>query len=403
MKKSFFVCLFLLFCLLSMLCGCSGIENGDDGNFLFDDNGFAGEDENDDRFLNLSGEIRGVWLSYLELKEAPKESEEQFSKYVQNEFKRLLSLSVNCVFVHVRPFADAIYESEIFPSSSCVVKKQGDALPFDFLRVITEEGKKCGLSVHAWINPYRILPKTESESDLCSKSPGKTLSFPDVVELEDGTFFSPASEKARNLIISGVREILDNYDVDGIHIDDYFYPTQKKAVDSSFYEQYIKSGGKLSLDSWRRENVNALVSGIYRTVKESGKEKIFSISPGGDIEKDFSVCYADVERWGNEDGFCDILIPQIYYGFKNESKPFKKCAAEWRNAVKNKNVSLCAGLALYKRGKEDKYAGESGKNEWKSDDIIPRQIEEIKKLGFCGFCLYSLRFVNFNEKLYANG
>ena len=405
MKRKIFAALLLLIFLPAVLCGCgSGLLSDDDGEeYLLEDDDLADEAEDDDRFLDISKEIRGVWFSYLELKAAPKESEKQFSAYILSQFKKLQKLSVNCVFVQVRPFADAIYESEIFPSSSCVVKKRGDSLPFDFLRVICEKGRKCGLSVHAWINPYRILPRGESRSKLCEKSPGKTLSFPDVVEIDEGMFFSPASEKARRLIISGVREILGKYEVDGIHIDDYFYPSQKEKVDSSFYKEYLKGGGTLALDSWRRENVNALVSGIYSAVKESGEDKIFSISPGGDIEKNFSVYYADVERWGKEDGFCDVLIPQIYYGFKNESKPFEKCAIGWRNIVKNDNVRLCAGLALYKRGKEDKFAGERGKNEWKEEELISRQIETLRTQGFDGFCLYSLQFVNFNEKLYPSG
>lgn len=405
MKRKF-LAVFLSTLLLFSLCGCSDslIQNDEPEDFIFDGEGLGDEYGNGEgEFLDISKEIRGVWLSYLELKAAPKENEEQFSAWVLNEFKKLQRLSVNCVFVQVRPFADAIYESSLFPSSACVSKNQGEKLLFDFFRVICEQGRKCGLSVHAWINPYRILPRGESKTTLCADSPGRTFAFPDVVELDEGLYFSPASEKARRLIISGVREILEKYDVDGIHIDDYFYPSQNKKVDESFYEDYLNGGGTLDLDSWRRENVNTLVSGIYSAVKENSKRKILSISPGGDIEKNLSVYYADVERWGNEDGFCDVLIPQIYYGFKNESKPFEKCAIRWKNAVKNKNVRLCAGLALYKRGKEDKFAGESGKDEWKEDGIIARQIETLKEQNYDGFCLYSLQFVKFNEKLYSDG
>lgn len=408
MKRKIFAVL-LSVLLVFLLCACAGslVRDEEGGDFVLDGDEIAGGDENDvdnGRFLDLSKEIRGVWLSYLELKTAPKETAEQFSSYILGEFKKLQRLSVNCVFVQVRPFADSIYESGLFPSSSCVVKNQGDSLPFDFLRVICEQGRKCGLSVHAWINPYRILPRGESREKLCGESPGKTLSFPDVVELEEGVFFSPASKKAQRLIIAGVREILKEYDVDGIHIDDYFYPSQSKKTDGYFYKEYQKGGGTLPLDFWRRENVNELVCGIYSAVKESSKKKILSISPSADIEKDFSVYYADVERWGNEDGFCDVLIPQIYFGFKNQSKPFEECALRWRNSVKNKNVRLCAGLALYKRGKEDSFAGEYGKNEWKSDEnIIFRQIETLREQDYDGFCLYSLQFVKFNEKLYSDG
>lgn len=400
MKRKIYA-LILLVLVPLVLCACgNGLLNGDDEDEFFFEDGDVGEAvTQDDRFIDISNEIRGVWLSYLELKAAPKETQEQFSQYISQQFEKLKRLSVNSVFVHVRPFADAVYESDLYPSSFCVVKSQGEKLPFDFLRIICEKGRENGMKIHAWINPYRILPSGGKKDVLCEKSAGKRLSYPDVITLEEGMFFSPASEKGRQLIIAGVREILENYDVDGIHIDDYFYPSQKKEVDSAFFEKYRKCGGRLSLDSWRRENVNALVSGIYAAVKESGNEKVFSISPVGDIEKNYSVYYADVERWGNEDGFCDILMPQLYYGFKNESKPFEKCAVRWRNAVKNKKVRLCAGLALYKVGKEDGFAGVNGKDEWKEPGVIERQIDTLRKNSFDGFCLYSLQFVNFNENL----
>lgn len=397
-----FAAAFLLLCLLS-LCSCGIASQGDSDTLNFE-NENIGDNMNDDaNFLFASFEIRGVWFSYLELKAAPKSSEEEFSSYLEAEFKKYKDLGLNSVFLQVRPFADSIFESELFPSSSCVVKKQGEKLPFDFLSVAVECAEKNGLSLHAWINPYRILPKGGEMSSLSETSPGKTFKEPDIVSLPEGVFFSPASLKAQKLIISGVKEILEKYGVDGIHIDDYFYPSTEKEVDEKQYEEYKKSGGALPLADWRRENVNALVRGIYGAVKACPTKKIFSISPGGDIEKNRNIYFADVKKWGSEEGYCDVLMPQIYYGFKNESKPFEKCAEDWRALVKSKTVKLSAGLALYKVGKEDTFAGESGKNEWKNEEeIISRQVEFLKDKKFDGFCLYSAQFVNFNENLLSN-
>ena len=402
MKKLF--CVILSAFLLFSFASCEN-EGMNDETISFGDENIGADDEDDKNngFLDLSKKICGVWLSYTELKNAPKKTEKEFSDYISSEFEKLKKLSVNTVFVHVRPFADAIYESEIFPSSSCVAKKQGEKLPFDFLRVITKKARDFSLSVHAWINPYRILPKGGDEKNLCEKSPGKTLSFPDVVSLDEGMFFSPASVKAQKMIISGVREILENYDVDGIHIDDYFYPTADEKIDEEQFKEYKEKNGTLSLSDWRRENVNALVRGIYCAVKKNSNEKIFSISPGGNIEKNRELYFADVEKWGSEDGFCDLLIPQIYFGFENEFLPFETCAESWRKIVTNKNVSLCAGLALYKIGKEDPNAGKRGKDEWKTEkEIISRQVEFLNENDYNGFCLFSMQFVNFNEKLLAN-
>lgn len=402
MKHKKFAAAALAIALLFLLCSCDNSDWMNDETISFGDEGVA-NNLDDNNFLDISKEVRGVWFSYLELKNAPKSTQEEFSSFLDERFETLKRLSVNCLFVQVRPFADAIYESKIFPSSNCVVEKQGDKLPFDFLKVITRKAKKYAISVHAWINPYRILPKEKADEKLCKSSPGKTLSFPDVVSLSEGLFFSPASLKAQKLVILGVREILQNYDVDGIHIDDYFYPTTNEKIDKAQFEEYGKNGGTLSLSDWRRENVNALIRGIYLEVKKNSKEKIFSISPGGNIEKNRNVYFADVEKWGSEEGYCDLLIPQIYFGFGNEFLPFEDCAKSWRKIVTNKNVTLCAGLALYKVGKEDLNAGKGGKDEWTTEKkIIARQVEFLKSQNYGGFCLYSLQFVNFNEKLLAN-
>lgn len=389
--------------LLFSLCACDGSNWTNDETLSFGNDNIGNDLEDKDNFLDLSKEMRGVWFSYLELKSAPKNTREEFEAYLDERFEALRKLSVNCIFVQVRPFADAIYESELFPSSVCVVKNQGDELPFDFLKVIVEKAKSFSFFVHAWINPYRILPKDESPKKLCERSPGKTFSVPDVVSLEEGLFFSPASLEAQRTVILGVREILQNYDVDGIHIDDYFYPTADEKIDKTQFEEYKSEGGTLSLSDWRRENVNALVRGIYREVKQSSKKRIFSISPGGNIEKNRDVYFADVEKWGSEEGFCDVLIPQIYFGFENENLPFEACAEQWRKIVTSKDVTLCAGLALYKVGKDDPNAGEGGREEWKTEErILARQVEFLRSKNFSGFCLYSLQFVNFNEKLLAN-
>ena len=94
-----------------------------------------------------------------------------------------------------------------------------------------------------------------------------------------------------------------------------------------------------------------------------------------------------------------MIIPQIYFGFDNETLPFESCASQWAELCKSRKVLLCAGLAVYKAGKEDTFAGDSGKNEWKENsDILKRQVEYLRENGFDGFCLYSSQFVNFNEK-----
>lgn len=348
-------------------------------------------------------EFRGAWLSYLEINPKKLTDENEYRAYVEGILCRLEGFKVGDLFVQVRPFADAVYKSEVFETSSSVVKKRGDSLPFDFLKVIIDEAGKKKIRIHAWINPYRILTQARNEEINSQSSIGKMLCEENsnkIIRTESGLFFNPASLEAQQFIIDGVREILKNYDVAGIHIDDYFYPSTGESIDKTQYAEYEKSGGRLSLEEWRRENVSSLISGIYCAVKACSKSKIFSISPCADIEKNEKLHYADVKKWCSEEGYCDMIIPQIYFGFDNEAMPFEGCANCWKELCKDKRVFLCAGLAAYKIGKEDAFAGESGKDEWKENsDILKRQVELLRNIGYNGFCLYSVQFVNFNENL----
>ena len=152
----------------------------------------------------------------------------------------------------------------------------------------------------------------------------------------------------------------------------------------------LKAGGKLSLSDWRRENVSVFVSGLYAAIKAIKPEVQLVISPGGNIDHNYNNLYADVARWAREPGFCDVLMPQLYYGFLNAKLPFEDTAREWASLVTAPNVQLCFGLAFYKSGKEDQYAG-GGKQEWvEHSDIIARQVAFCRTLSpYSGFALYT--------------
>ncbi len=394
-----FISIILIMLSVFGLCSCDSVVSDEDETMIiqdFDDEQVLDDEEDDNDFFI------GAWLSYMELSEKNAvKNAKQYENYISGILDNLKKVGVTNLFVQVRPFADSIYPSKLFPASEYTAEERGAGLPFDFLKIITQSAKKRGIGVHAWINPYRIQREYDKDK-LCPNSDAQKW-FDGVsdcaVKVGGGLYFNPASEKAKKLIINGVREILENYDVEGIHIDDYFYPAAEESFDKSEYDAYRKSGGTLGLSDWRRENVNSLVSGIYCAVKAVSKEKVFSISPGGDIDKDRDEMFADVELWSSQEGYCDIIMPQIYYGFKNKNQPFEQCALRWKSLC-GKKVRLVPGLALYKAGKEDAFAGESGADEWlTSDDIIKRQAEFLKENNFDGFCLYSAKYVNFNKNI----
>lgn len=345
----------------------------------------------------------GAWISYIEIKSAC-ESEQTFTDFLALMLDNFERVGVTDVFFHVRPFADAVYPSELFPSSSAVCESQGDELKLDYLNVALREVVSRGMRLHAWINPYRVssdadvnkLADTNKAKQWYAENSGR------VFEVGSKLWLNPADNEVQNLVTDGVRELLELYPgLSGIHIDDYFYPAELSDEDEAFYESYTASGGRLSLSEWRRENVTNLVSSLYRTVKQFGADKLFSISPSGKVDDCMNVSCADVELWCSSEGYCDMILPQIYFGFENEAQPFNTCLSRWKSLCKGGSVRLIPALALYKCGSEDPYAGEKGKREWlDNSDIIKRQVLEIKREGLEGFSLYSGSYVNFSISFY---
>ena len=198
-------------------------------------------------------------------------------------------------------------------------------------------------------------------------------------------YLVPAYKEVRELINREVSEILDNYSVDGIHIDDYFYPT----VSPEFDGESFAASGSSDLDKWRLSNITEMVKGIYDTVKAGDDRILFGISPQGSIPANYDSQYADVRLWAGQKGYCDYILPQIYFGFRNETAPFEKTLREWEDIRGSSGVSLIIGLAGYKTGKEDQWAGAAGELEWIEDaDIIEKQINAVENSSADGYSVY---------------
>ena len=343
-----------------------------------------------------SGELRAVWVNYNELSMKTYENggtENDFRLKAAKMCENIRTDGLNTVIVQVRPFCDAFYPSKYFPWSAYLTGTQGQAVEYDPLAVFIDCAQAQNLSAQAWINPYRVLPSTEwvllSADNPARKwyEAGKTENL---LLTGEGIYLNPASTEVQTLLLNGVREILENYAVSAIHLDDYFYPTTDYAVDADSFAAYLAAGGTLSQDDWRRENVSAFVSALYATVKAVNPQVQVVISPGGDLERNYNTLYADVARWAREPGYVDVLLPQLYYGFENEKKPFESTALEWANLQYADGVSLCFGLAAYKCGQEDAYAG-SGETEWTAHtDILARQVSYCRGLAHCdGFAFFT--------------
>ncbi len=328
----------------------------------------------------------GVWVSFSELDALLSgDFKPQFETLLQN----CKSINISELFIHVRPYGDAIYPSKIFPLRESSKKFEGDVLEYMIARA-----KDYGISVHAWINPYRIRTADSDITALPDGSPAKTWLTDDSpdndinVSLSGGIYLNPAEDEVRKTVIDGIRELLENYDLAGIHFDDYFYPTTDTAFDGASYNAYLAENEKpLGLDDWRRSQVNLLISGCHAAVKNYGDDLIFSISPAAGIEKNYSSLYADVKKW-MKDGSVDLIIPQLYFGFNYPQEEFRfdNLLEEWMALERKDNVEIMIGLAPYKINTDSPADTE----EWRNNHtILKRQIELCRKSGTNGYVFFS--------------
>ncbi len=342
-------------------------------------------------------EVRAVWLTYLELQEVfSSDSEEAYRNYITEVVTNMRSAGLNTLIYQVRPFADALYPSEIFPTSYVITGTEGDALRYDPFGIAVEIAHEYDIRIEAWINPYRIRT-AQSDVPLSDDNIASAWyqdGFRRVLRASSGTLvYNPASDEVQSLVVSGVQEILDLYDVDGIHLDDYFYPTTETAFDETEYLSFYHTNDAYTQAQWRTRNVNKLIRRIYEVVKTYDPAVTFGISPDGAIEANLTQHYADVALWMSEEGYVDYLMPQIYYGFDHSSHPFSEVLMAW-HSLNEIGIDIIPGIAAYKVGTVDTWAGE-GADEWVSDEgILAEMIKEIKdQPSDDGYALYRYAFL----------
>ena len=253
---------------------------------------------------NNTGEKKAVWFSYLDFGILKDNDEGSFRVNVNSIYQNLIDQGLNTIIVHVRSFSDAIYPSAIYPWAEFITSSP-EGLDYDPLKIMIEMAHEKNIKFEAWINPYRVSTyssKTKQIKNInyqCSflellNNPGNSIIEYDNVG-ETCLILNPADEGARKLVLEGVKEIIQNYDVDGIHFDDYFY------VDQAF--PFVNP-------EIRCQNVNNLVMEVYNLIKTSGKEITFGISPAGNIQNCLDMG-ADVKTWLSEEGYIDYIMPQI--------------------------------------------------------------------------------------------
>ena len=350
------------------------------------------------------GEYRAVWISYLEWQGADFSGESAFRAQMGDWFDQYAAMGLNTVIAQVRPFGDALYESGLFPWSHLCTGVQGQAPGFDPLTVLVEEAHARGLRLEAWLNPYRIALNGSMPGELAADNLYHT--HPEWVKaVEPGLYLDPASEEVQTYIAEGVAEILQNYAVDGIHLDDYFYPTTDEGFDAAGYAAYCETAGReaLSLGDWRRQNVNALVTRLYRLVHldeaAAARGAVLGISPQGNNDNNYSGQYSDVALWLAQPGYVDYVMPQVYwgYGYTLQSGStrfaFENVTAEWCALPRHEGVRLYFGLGAYRIGDGDGGSYDNAVAQWQTGRNLADMVTTLRGLDCDGWALYRSDFL----------
>ncbi len=347
------------------------------------------KDENPDPEVPKKREdyMRGMWVSQYDLQgvyvsDGNQRDIEQYKSMIDTVVSNIKKDGFNTVFLHIRPFGDSLYESELFPVSRYVSGAYGKGLDYDPIEIFVSKATKAGLEVHGWINPLRLMTPGEIKKidDKYLIKQWYSTDTDRIVEVSGRLYLNPAYPEAIDLICDGAAEILDRYGLAGIHIDDYFYPTTDPSFDKSSFQDSSYS----SLTEFRENNINLLVRTLYDRVHITDKNAVFGVSPAGNLSTVRSIHYADVRKWCSEKGYIDYIIPQIYFGFLHGVCPFAKTVDDWGAIVTEPSIKYYVGLsggnafAGYKGEISAWAVTEEGKNEWiKNKDVLKRSFEYI--------------------------
>ena len=327
-------------------------------------------------------DMRAVWISTVYSADYPSainNEEAQKAEFIE-KLEQAQELGLNTVVVQIRPKGDAFYESELNPWSAVLTGVQGQDPGYDPMAFMIKETHKRGMEFHAWMNPYRI---TTSGTDLSALSADhmarKHLDW--ILTYNNAMYYNPAKDEVKEYICDTVEEIVDNYDVDAIHFDDYFYP-------SNYPLPAGEDRDGVTAEE-RRDHVNDLIRQVYRTIKKANASVEFGISPMGiwknstsdpegsatkGTEGYYSV-FGDAKTWV-EKGWVDYIVPQIYWEQGNAYADYETLVKWWSDVVKGTDVELYIGHGIYK----DVVASE-----------IAEQLEVNEAYNVSGSFFFSLR------------
>ena len=334
-----------------------------------------------------AGEMKGMWVTTVFNLDYPTKAttdSDELKREAEEIINNCEDMGINNIFLQVRPMSDAFYKSSIYPWSNYLTGSQGTAPDGDFDPLVywIDECHKRGIKLHAWINPYKATRSNKADDslykNLANMNPAKQ--HPEyLIKYENDYYYDPALPEVRELVINGAMEIVNNYEIDGIHFDDYFYPGMDFDDSASFAKYGSDYDNKAD---WRRNNVNMLISTLSERIKETKPNVEFGISPCGIWAnssttslgsntrgmESYTQLYADTRKWALENTI-DYIAPQIYWNIGYDDTDYKTLVLWWTDTLKDSKTKLYVGMADYKAAR-----AESG-DVWYGTAEISRQLD----------------------------
>lgn len=337
---------------------------------------------------NPKREFRGAWLHVIGQSQWQNKTPAKQREYIVQQFDLLQDAGCNAVIFQVRPTADALYKSRYEPWSAWLTGKRGKAPSEDWdpLEFAVSEAHRRGMELHAWLNPYRV---TSNAKDILPENHDSKLHPERYVHFNGQTFFDPAYQENRDFICLVIEDIVKRYDVDAIHIDDYFYPYpangQKFNADDA---SYAKFGGGKNRNDWRRENVDKLIEQISRTIRSTKSWVRFGVSPFGiwrnkssDPEgsnssglQNYDDLFADPLLWARK-GWIDYLAPQLYWSLDLKAAPSRHLARWWNDHANGVDIYIGQDI---KRTMDTADPGNNSADELDTKIKLSRSLDNVK-------------------------
>ena len=370
-------------------------------------------------YTKQSSDFRAVWVSPLVSDIGYFINENVYKAELLGVLDIIEQFNMNAIVFHIRIMNDALYDSDLNMKSNFI--PGADFAKWDYLEWFIGETHRRGIEFHAWLNPYRITNEATSMSKVLSRYSGWPQNpASDAVNVligNKGAILNPGEPVVRDFVVDTCMEIIEKYDVDAIHFDDYFYASMPANSDLATYNKYKANSNTTNIEDWRREQIDLFIKQLSDTMRAYNQEHNRSIqlgiSPSGiylngngvvtydsngtaitngsntaGMEHYKGYLYSDSKKWVDEE-WIDYITPQAYWSFELGAAPYADVVSWWAKVVKNKKVNLYVGMGLYRH-----YDGDGGAS-WETNPmeaanqvLFNNQFQEIK-----GIVIFNYRYM----------